>query len=92
MTLLMPREVDALLRYPRGRSLKLAKDGRLPFIRLPDDEVRFDEAEILRFLEQRAQQDRGFPRLSPSTPAPSRRWAVHCHRKQLRFCPTCAIC
>lgn len=45
-TLLMPREVDRILRYPRGRSLKLAKAGRLAFIRLPDGEIRFDQSVI----------------------------------------------
>ena len=49
-TLLMPREVDRLLRYPRGRSARLAKAGKLPCITLPDGELRFDQAEIERFL------------------------------------------
>lgn len=48
----MPREVDRLLRYPRGRSLRLAKAGKLPFISLPDGEVRFDEAELEKLLIQ----------------------------------------
>lgn len=50
-TLLMPREVDRLLRYPRGRSMKLARSGKLPHIKLPDGEVRFDQAEIDRLLD-----------------------------------------
>lgn len=49
-SLLTPREVDRLFRYPRGRSLRLANGGRLPYIRLPDGEIRFDEAEIERLL------------------------------------------
>jgi hypothetical protein len=48
----MPREVDRLFRYPRGRSLRLAKAGHLPYIRLPDGEIRFDEAEIERLLSK----------------------------------------
>jgi hypothetical protein len=44
--LLTPREVDRLLRYPRGRSLRLAKAGRLPCIRLPDGQIRFEETEL----------------------------------------------
>lgn len=52
-TLLMPREVDRLLRYPRGRSVKLAKAGRLPHVVLPDGEIRFDEDVIQRLLTPR---------------------------------------
>ena len=48
--LLTPREVDRLLRYPRGRSLRLAKAGRVSCIRLPDGEVRFDQSEIEKML------------------------------------------
>ena len=48
--LLKPREVDVLLRYPAGRSLRLAKRGLLPCIQLPDGEIRFDETEIDRIL------------------------------------------
>lgn len=39
-----------MLRYPAGRSLRLAKAGRIPFIRLPDGELRFDETEIEKLL------------------------------------------
>ena len=39
--LLTPREVDQLLRYPRGRSAKLARTGKLPAVLLPDNEIRF---------------------------------------------------
>jgi predicted site-specific integrase-resolvase len=49
--ILLPREVDELLRYPRGRSLKLAKAGKIPFITLPDGEIRFDESEVARLLD-----------------------------------------
>jgi len=56
MTLLMPRELDRLLRYPRGRSLRLAKAGQIPFIKLPDGEVRFDEADIERLLTSKTEQ------------------------------------
>ncbi len=44
--LLTPRDVDSLLRYPHGRSLKLARKGKLPSIVLPDGEVRFRRREI----------------------------------------------
>ncbi len=49
-TLLTPRDVDRLLRYPTGRTARLAKTGRIPFIRLPDGEIRFDETEIANLL------------------------------------------
>jgi len=50
MTLLVPRELDRLLRYPRGRSEKLAKAGKLPCVTLPDGEIRFDEDAIKQLL------------------------------------------
>ena len=53
-TLLIPREVDRLFRYPRGRSAKLARAGKLPYIRLPDGEIRFDEAAIITLLKSSA--------------------------------------
>jgi len=39
--LLMPGEVDRLLRFPRGRSVRLAKRNQLPHLLLPDDSYRF---------------------------------------------------
>ena len=38
--LLRHREVDAILRYPPGRVLRLARKGLMPHIVLPDGEVR----------------------------------------------------
>lgn len=49
--LLRAREVDVLFRYPAGRTKRLAMTGRLPFISLPDGEIRFDEALIQKMLE-----------------------------------------
>ncbi len=48
--MLMPREMDRMLRYPRGRSLRLAKAGKLPCVTLPDGEIRFDEKTIERLI------------------------------------------
>ena len=48
--LLTPDEVDKLLRYPRGRSARLARAGRLPSIALPDGELRFDPEAIERMI------------------------------------------
>jgi len=49
--LLKQEEVDLALRYPNGRSVRLAKAGRIPHIILPDGEIRFDEVEIMRLLQ-----------------------------------------
>ena len=48
--LLTPRETDQLLRYPHGRSIRLAKEGKLPAIVLPDGEYRFIEQDIESIL------------------------------------------
>jgi predicted site-specific integrase-resolvase len=48
--LLVPQEVDRILRYPRGRASRLAREGKIPCIILPDGELRFDETEINRLL------------------------------------------
>jgi predicted site-specific integrase-resolvase len=52
--LLKPCEVDLLLRYPTGRSLRLARAGRIAHFVLPDGEIRFEEAEIKRILKPQA--------------------------------------
>jgi hypothetical protein len=49
--LLKPVEVDRLLRYPHGRSAKLARAGKFPHIVLPDGEIRFVGKIIERLLE-----------------------------------------
>jgi len=49
--LLKPREVDLMLRYPAGRTLRLAKAGLLPCVQLPDGEIRFDESQIEELLK-----------------------------------------
>ncbi|MEM7806597.1 MAG: hypothetical protein AAF561_00625 [Planctomycetota bacterium] len=51
--LLTPSETDLLLRLPRGRSVKLARQGQLPHYRLPDDEYRFP-ADLLDRLNDNA--------------------------------------
>lgn len=52
--LLISREVDRLLRYPLGQTMRLARAGLIPFIRLPDEEIRFDEAAIDKLLKDGA--------------------------------------
>lgn len=51
-TLLTPREVDRMLRYPRGRSLRLARAGKLPHVQLPDGEIRFSEEQLERVIRE----------------------------------------
>jgi predicted site-specific integrase-resolvase len=54
--LLKATEVDELLRYAAGRTLKLAKAGKIAFVCLPDGAIRFDEQEIQRILQGRSRQ------------------------------------
>jgi hypothetical protein len=46
--LLKPKEVDLLLRYPSGRSQRLARQGKIPHVLLPDGEIRFRQSDIER--------------------------------------------
>lgn len=46
-----------LLRYRTGRTKRLIKEGRIPFIRLPDGEVRIDAAELEQLLRAPARKD-----------------------------------
>ena len=51
--LLTPAEADRLLRYPRGRSARLARRGLLPAVELPDGELRFP-ADLVERLARHA--------------------------------------
>jgi predicted site-specific integrase-resolvase len=51
INLLKPAEVDLLFRYPTGRASRLAKAGKLPYVLLPDGEIRFIESEIEALLK-----------------------------------------
>ena len=51
-TFLQPGELDKLLRYPRGRSARLARKGLIPCTRLPDGELRFDRELIDDWLKR----------------------------------------
>ena len=50
--LIPPAEIDALLRFPRGRAKRLAIGGEIPHVLLPGGEVRFDPNEIHEWLER----------------------------------------
>lgn len=56
--LLKPTEVDELLRYSAGRTLRLAKAGKIPFIRLPDGAIRFSESEIEMILNKQGRKEK----------------------------------
>ena len=49
--ILTPGEVDRTLRYPSGRAARLARQGKLDFVRLPDGEIRFRREDIERILK-----------------------------------------
>ncbi len=51
LTLLMPRELDRLFRWPRGRAQRLARRGKLVHVTLPDGAIRFDSAEVEKLLK-----------------------------------------
>jgi len=48
--LLKPSELDRLLGYPSGRSIRQARASLIPCYQLPDGEIRFDAEEITRWL------------------------------------------
>lgn len=49
--LLHPNEVDELLRYPRGRAVRLARAGKILSVVLPDGEIRFTRSTIEGLLD-----------------------------------------
>jgi hypothetical protein len=51
-TLLQPWQVDKLFLCPRGWAEEMANEGRLPYLRLPDGQIRFDQDEIHRVLRE----------------------------------------
>jgi len=55
--LLKPREVDLLFRYPAGRSTRLARAGRIPYVLLPDGQIRFNESEIKQILKSKQSRE-----------------------------------
>ena len=49
--LLTPGELAALLRIPSARVMRLARRGRLPYVRLPGGEIAFDRQDIVDWIE-----------------------------------------
>ena len=52
--LMKPSQVDSLLRYPSGRSQRLARKGLIPHVELPDGEIRFDPEVIHDWIADRS--------------------------------------
>ena len=46
-------DLDELLRYPNGRSARLARKGQIPHVILPDGEIRFRPEAIRNWLNER---------------------------------------
>lgn len=54
LQLLTPSQVDELLCVTSGRAVRLAKAGKIPHIKLPSGEYRFDPDEIAAWLRERS--------------------------------------
>lgn len=48
--LIKPKDVDLIMQWPFGKSSRLARQGRMPHIVLPDGQIRFDPAEVENIL------------------------------------------
>jgi hypothetical protein len=48
--LLYPEDVDQRLNWPLGRTERLARQRRLPYVLLPDGSLRFDWGDIERLV------------------------------------------
>lgn len=57
-TLLLPDELDRVLRYPPGKSERLARRGKLPHLKLPDGSIRFDSEDIGELLNASTEAER----------------------------------
>ena len=52
MVLLKPKQIDRILQWPFGKTLRLAKQGKIPNIVLPDGQIRFASKDIDYLLEK----------------------------------------
>jgi hypothetical protein len=50
--------LDRALAYPHGRSVRLARRGLIPHVRLPDGEIRFDREVIAKWLREHTVEPR----------------------------------
>ena len=53
--LLKPRQLDCIFQWPFGKARRLALEGKLPYVTLPDGALRFDRADIEQIVENRKQ-------------------------------------
>ena len=51
MELLKPKQVDCILQWPFGKTARLARQGKIPHIILPDGQIRFASKDIDCLLE-----------------------------------------
>ena len=61
---LFPEEIDARMNWPLGRTSRLARQGKLPHYRLPDESIRlrWDEvASLIRHIQPPSPVERGVP-------------------------------
>lgn len=59
--LLRGGDLDTMLRYPPGRSERLARKGQIPFLQLPDGQIRFDPDAITVWLNGLASESAEVP-------------------------------
>lgn len=59
--LLTPYEVDRMLRYPPGKSERLARRGKLPCLVLPDGAIRFSSEAIAKLMSSEPPAGREAP-------------------------------
>ena len=52
VNLLKPTEVDELFRYGAGRSKRLAMQGLIPHIVLPNGDIRFTLSDIEKLIQE----------------------------------------
>jgi len=50
--LLKDKQIDRLLQLPFGKTLRLAREGKIPHIVLPNGEIRFDAKDIERLIKK----------------------------------------
>lgn len=55
-SLLTETDIRELLHLPSGKVRKLVRDSLIPHVRLPSGDVRFVEADLLRWIEQHKQE------------------------------------
>ena len=48
--LFRPKQLDLILQWPYGKAARLARQGKIPHIVLPDGQIRFNLKTIKRML------------------------------------------